>query len=190
LILADRVPLPGRPRVRRGAEGTYLSDGKGFNARIDFTLPSTETLSTYKVVNVASNDALSIRAGPSRDHSIVGSIPPNGRGIRMFGSCVQGWCEINYQGITGWINRRFLGLENSSLERWIPYKTVDIERNDVLNIRSGPSPEGAIIGKIPANTHCILSSDCRSDRWCHVTWGNITGWAHNRYLAQDDDQCR
>ena len=83
----------------------------------------------FKVVGVASNDVLNIRAQPSAASAKIGSIPPDGDGIRNLG-CSGGltfeewtsateeereqakkarWCRIEYDGIEGWVAGRFLG---------------------------------------------------------------------------------
>jgi N-acetylmuramoyl-L-alanine amidase len=66
---------------------------------------------TYRVVKVAGQDVLKIRSGPNADLSTVGTIPPGGRGIRMVGACSGPWCEIDYHGARGWVNRQFLSSE-------------------------------------------------------------------------------
>jgi N-acetylmuramoyl-L-alanine amidase len=64
--------------------------------------------SAYKVSGVAANDVLNIRSGPDANSAIVGTIPPNGREVRMIGNCAGSWCRIEYRGTQGWANRRFL----------------------------------------------------------------------------------
>lgn len=65
----------------------------------------------YRVGGVASNDVLNIRSGPDAGSAIVSTIPPDGGGIRMTGSCSGNWCPIDYRGAQGWVNRRFLTSE-------------------------------------------------------------------------------
>jgi N-acetylmuramoyl-L-alanine amidase len=67
--------------------------------------------STYRIVNVAPRDVLNIRSGPNADLSIVGAIPDKGQGIRIVGDCSGQWCEIDYRGARGWVNRQFLAGE-------------------------------------------------------------------------------
>jgi N-acetylmuramoyl-L-alanine amidase len=67
--------------------------------------------STYRVVNVAPNDVLNIRSGPDANLSIVSTIPPNARGVRIVGACTGQWCQIDYRGARGWVNRRFLASD-------------------------------------------------------------------------------
>jgi len=71
----------------------------------------SDQIATYKVVNVPPNDALSVRSGPNADLSIVGTIPSNGRGIRIVDACSEEWCQVEYLSIRGWVNRRFLSSE-------------------------------------------------------------------------------
>jgi N-acetylmuramoyl-L-alanine amidase len=74
-----------------------------------FCRPSEDA--TYRIVNVTPRDVLNIRSGPNADLSIVGAIPDNGRGIRVVGACSGQWCEIDYRGAHGWVNRQFLAGE-------------------------------------------------------------------------------
>lgn len=66
---------------------------------------------TYRVTDVASDDVLNIRSGPDSTRTIIGTIPPNGRGVRIVGTCVGQWCPISYQRASGWVSRRFLAGE-------------------------------------------------------------------------------
>ena len=85
----------------------------------------------YQVRNVAANDVLNIRVKPNPRARKVGEIPPDGACIRNLG-CQGGltfqeftelspaerkqrerenprWCQVEYQGITGWVAGRYLG---------------------------------------------------------------------------------
>jgi N-acetylmuramoyl-L-alanine amidase len=74
-----------------------------------FCKPS-ETAS-YRIVNVTPEDVLNIRSGPNADVSVVGTIPAAGRGVQIVGACSGQWCEIDYRGARGWVNRQFLTSE-------------------------------------------------------------------------------
>jgi N-acetylmuramoyl-L-alanine amidase len=65
----------------------------------------------YRVTNVAANDVLNIRSGPDSNLAVVGTIPPDGRGVRIVGNCAGQWCQINYNGASGWVNRHYLTNE-------------------------------------------------------------------------------
>jgi N-acetylmuramoyl-L-alanine amidase len=68
--------------------------------------------SKYKVIDVPLDDVLNLRSGPATHFSIIGKIPPNGRGIQIVGNCENNWCKIDYSGTRGWVNRQFLSGEN------------------------------------------------------------------------------
>jgi heat shock protein HslJ len=84
----------------------------------------------YRVVDVADDDLLNIRAGPAADHNIVGTIPPGADGVANLVKCAGGlspaewekataeeraasrnrrWCRIGYDRIVGWSAARYLG---------------------------------------------------------------------------------
>lgn len=88
----------------------------------------------FRVVGVASNDVLNIRAGPTARSAKVGTIPPNGNGIQNLG-CQGGlsyaeweassvaqreaarkrvWCQIYYRGVNGWVAGWFLAEGSGS----------------------------------------------------------------------------
>jgi len=85
----------------------------------------------YQVRNVAANDVLHMRVKPNPRARKVGEIPPDGTCLRNLG-CQGGltfqeftelspaerkqrerenprWCQVEYQGITGWVAGRYLG---------------------------------------------------------------------------------
>jgi len=83
----------------------------------------------YRVINVAPNDVLNVRALPSASAEKVGELPPNADSIH-YDFCVGEstyqewtemndaereaaarlrWCRISWNGIEGWAAGRFLG---------------------------------------------------------------------------------
>ena len=64
---------------------------------------------TYRVRNVPSWDRLNVRSGPGVRNDIVGTISATGSGIQCVGPCQKNWCRIDWRGMVGWVNMRFLG---------------------------------------------------------------------------------
>jgi len=66
----------------------------------------------YRVVGVAEDDVLYIRSKPGRKNIHVGKIPANGVDIQILEGTERvgqsTWVRVNYEGITGWVNSRFL----------------------------------------------------------------------------------
>jgi uncharacterized protein YraI len=152
---------------------------------------------TYRVVDVARNDVLNVRSGPSDSFSIVGIIPPDGTGVSIVTGCERAWCDVSYQGVRGWVNVRFLTLENGPsapskpavvpsmppVGRWL-YRVVGIANNDVLNIRNGPSAGDRIVGMIPPNARDV-SVEENTGTWWRVNYNRVSGWANRIYLRPD-----
>lgn len=64
------------------------------------------------VANVARNDVLNVRLGPSADDTIVGGIAPNGRNVVVTGPCRDQWCPVRHRDLAGWVNSRYLAGES------------------------------------------------------------------------------
>jgi len=64
------------------------------------------------------------------------------------------------------------------------YRVVDVEYDDVLNIRAGPSAGYAIVGVIPPGGRGVrLVGHCQG--WCPVSYNGAAGWVNGRYLAPE-----
>ena len=86
------------------------------------------------------------------------------------------------------------------------WQVRDVEKNDVLNIRSNADFKALKIGEIPHDARCIKNIGCKggltydefttlSDsekqqilkqrpRWCRVSYQGTTGWVAGRYLRE------
>jgi hypothetical protein len=69
----------------------------------------------------------------------------------------------------------------------LPYRVVDVESNDVLNVRSGPGIENPIVGTIPPNGTDIqvtgTGEQNGNDIWVPIKYQEITGWVNSSYLT-------
>ena len=67
----------------------------------------------------------------------------------------------------------------------VSFSVYGVEDDDVLNMRSGPSEEYAIIGVIPPNaTNVRMAGRCIAT-WCEIQFRNARGWVNRYYLAQN-----
>lgn len=75
----------------------------------------SDTLLQYRVTGVRTDDVLNIRSGPGVTHPVIGEIRPDGTGVQITGDATELdtelWVPITYQGITGWVNSRYLELQ-------------------------------------------------------------------------------
>lgn len=83
---------------------------------------------SWKVTGVAANDVLNVRAQPNASSPIVGTVPPDGRGLANLGCTgipdfaqwqrlserakrnagAQRWCRVRYRDTEGWVRGKFL----------------------------------------------------------------------------------
>ncbi len=148
----------------------------------------------FSVVNVADDDVLNIRRGPSAATEIVATIPPRASTVRMQGKCAEEWCLIRYGGNGGWVNRYFLAplrgsrpLSASAKDaRYaVSYRVVRVPAHDVLNVRRNANADAAIVATIPPNARKIqMTGFCAGD-WCPVSHRGGSGWVNRIYLALD-----
>ena len=60
-----------------------------------------------------------------------------------------------------------------------------VARDDVLNMREGPSSEAEVVGEIPSDGRGVrIIGDCR-DMWCLVSFDGVKGWVNRSYLMYE-----
>jgi uncharacterized protein YraI len=162
---------------------------------------------TYRVVDVARDDVLNVRSGPSAGYPVIAEIPPTGRGLRLNGPC-RGWCSITYNGATGWVHARYLAVEPSVapfVQRTptpeqlrnppnLPaYWSVTGTTRDGLRVHGEPSPSAPVVHVFEAEASCIrLAGGCQKP-WCQVKFptgsGERVGWVDSNKLAPSEGRC-
>ncbi len=158
---------------------------KGISGWVNRHFLSEQSL-LYRIVNVADDDVLNIRAAPSVNQPIKGEIPPNGTDIQITGSSVNAdgtaWVPIKYMNINGWVSSRFLIKQS-----WL-FRIVHVEEGDVLNIRSDPGFDNPTIGKIPfdATTVQIIGTSTMigDELWVPIKYGVSKGWVNRYFLSE------
>lgn len=189
-----RVPSPPAPERKMSLKASdadkmaQAAPPPGTNKPVE----KTAYTATYRVVNVAFDDVLNIRNGPSPLANIVSTIQPRAKGVMMAGNCEGEWCPVRHGQSQGWVNRYFLAAENGARRNAfvrrpsaapITYKVVRVAAGDVLNLRRRPDGDAAIVATIPpSGTHIRLTGYCVGD-WCPVEHGRHSGWAHRYFLA-------
>lgn len=65
------------------------------------------------------------------------------------------------------------------------YQVANVEEDDVLNIRNGPSEYHDAVGAIPPTARDVkIVGEC-ADVWCPVVHGGTKGWVNRFYLAPE-----
>jgi SH3-like domain-containing protein len=153
---------------------------------------------TYRVVNVERGDVLNMRAGPSSGDSVVGSIPPSEAGIRLVGPC-RDWCQVEYKGVFGWVNRHFLAVEaavapfTQRARDTSFWRVVGVASNDVLMVRTAPSQQAPVAHVYPPTAACVVGMGECQGPWCQVRIpardGYQVGWVDAKQVAPSSASC-
>lgn len=65
------------------------------------------------------------------------------------------------------------------------YQVANVEDDDVLNIRNGPSEYHVAVGAIPPSGRGVkIVGNCKAE-WCPITHGHARGWVNRYYLSQE-----
>lgn len=101
--------------------GFVVFTAKGESGNLTFVPTVTAALTTseiphiYRVAFVANNDTLNIRSGAGANYKVVGTLAYNATGIEITGTeqkvGTSLWVPIQYEGLTGWVNRYYLTQE-------------------------------------------------------------------------------
>jgi hypothetical protein len=75
------------------------------------TQPAPAREPAFMVVNVARDDVLNVRKGPSVDFEVVGGLAPGSRGVTVTGACRARWCPVEHPSARGWVNSTYLARE-------------------------------------------------------------------------------
>ena len=81
----------------------------------------------YIVANVARDDVLNVRSGPSTEFDVVAELQPGSRGISIIGACRSEWCPVQRQSTKGWVNRMYLANDGPVARAASPPLTSSIE---------------------------------------------------------------
>jgi hypothetical protein len=65
------------------------------------------------------------------------------------------------------------------------FSVYGVGEDDVLNMRSGPSEDYAIVGVIPPNGSGVRMVGGCIAVWCEIQFRNTRGWVNRYYLAQN-----
>lgn len=80
-------------------------------------------------------------------------------------------------------------VENRNISDYLPlFLVTDVSSNDSLNVRSGPSTNFGIVGRIPYNGQNIElrgpGQITNNHLWLPVRFDELKGWVNSRYLAE------
>ena len=92
----------------------------------------------YDLVNIASNDSLSVRAGAGTSHDVIAKIPAGTKFISSNGKQQtvgkSTWLNVHYGQREGWVNKRYLQASQLQCLGTEPFWSVELKQG-VISFR-------------------------------------------------------
>ena len=118
---------------------------------------------------------VNFRSGPSTSYSIIGKLSIGDK-VEVI-STSNGWSKIRYNGKIGYASSKYLSSSSPELNT-ITKKYVNVSS---LNVRSGPSTNNSIIGKLSNGDKVEVIST--SNGWSKIKYSGKTGYVSSKYLS-------
>lgn len=134
------------------------------------------------VSGVRANDVLNMREYPTNQAAIVGVLAPAACGITVTGQCSGNWCVVAFNGLSGWVNMRYIAQAAAPAPGPAGLCVVGVAGNDRLNVRAGPGSRHAILDSLGPRACGVRRTGPCSGNWCEIDTGRSIGWANMRYL--------
>ncbi|MEL6373869.1 MAG: hypothetical protein AAFR04_07855 [Pseudomonadota bacterium] len=139
----------------------------------------------FRVVGVASWDALNVRAAPSSRAGIKGAIPARGFNVERLANGANGWMLVRYGRLNGWVNRRYLrGMIEQGAgvgpRAWAA--VVGVAPYDVLHMRAWPGARSRVVARLPAHAYGVAIVRHHPTGWALVRHRGAQGWVNARFL--------
>jgi uncharacterized protein YraI len=118
--------------------------------------------------------AVNLRSGPSTSHSVL-RVLAKGTTIQVSDMFVSGFRYVSHNGLAGWVYADYIANGNGPVSGYVT-TTTD------LNLRAEPSTSARVLTVMPKGAQ-VRPSDQLANGFRQVTYGTLTGWAWDAYLA-------
>ncbi|MBP2240544.1 N-acetylmuramoyl-L-alanine amidase [Cytobacillus eiseniae] len=144
------------------------------------TNSSTQSQSTSNKA-IVMDDGLRIRKGPGTEYQVIGTAN-KGDSFAVL-STNGNWVQLDTSFGVGWASTDYVQLKNTATKNLEDTRSSGTVTSNVLNIRSTPSLNGSIIGKLSAgDTITILS---QSNGWTEISYSGTKAWVSSQYVQTD-----
>lgn len=134
------------------------------------------TISAKGETITINTKSLNVRSGPGLTYPVTGSLKMGDQAeIR---STSGDWYEVKLNSGTGWV-ASWLVTSDGATES--SNGTV-VSKVNSLNIRTEPSLNAAVIGKMNAGETAVVTE--RKGEWASINRNGLEGWVHTDYLAE------
>ncbi|MBO0587050.1 N-acetylmuramoyl-L-alanine amidase [Sporosarcina sp. E16_8] len=124
---------------------------------------------------VVDAPSVHIRSGAGLTYAVTGSLK---KGDQVEVIAVSGdWYQIQHGNSSGWI----ASWLTASADKSTGTSTAVVSRVNQLNVRSSPSTNSAVLGRMAAGDEAIATGN--DGEWTSITFNGINGWVHTDYIT-------
>ncbi len=146
-----------------------VNDG---NAETGDSDTSEETDKSQNEGTISGSDVY-FRSGPSTSADVIGTFA-KGTVVEIV-STTDGWCEIIYNGRSGYVSADYVAVKGEEIKR-------GIVTGSCVNVRSGPSTDAGIVTKVYAGA--IVELGELSDNWYFIKYNGYSGYICADYVRE------
>jgi uncharacterized YkwD family protein len=121
--------------------------------------------------------ALNVRTMPSVQGQILGKLPQHTT-ITVNGM-INGWAKISYQGKTAYVNAQYIQPTTQAVQALTMQAFVTAPE---LNVRTQPSINGAIIGKLPKGAAVTIKQKY-TNGWLQIAYNGKVAYINGAYVT-------
>jgi N-acetylmuramoyl-L-alanine amidase len=178
-------PGTSYPIKKKLNKGEIYTVAQEKNDWVQLKLSTTETgwVSRQYVADMNENmqatvDRLRVRSAPSSQASIIGYLKL-GQTVEVLDTNSH-WTKIKSGTLTGWVSSDYLASATGSGTTSIQSKSGTVAV-DVLNVRTKPSQQATILGKITFGQQVRIINETAD--WYQIeSPGSMTGWVYRTYI--------
>lgn len=142
---------------------------------------------------IVTTGRLNVRALPNATAAVLTRVS-RGNVLTVVGINPEGtWVQLNVNGIIGWVNRRFVSLNNTGgvPTTGNPSQPPTSSGYNVLadrfsvNIRTGPGTEFEVLGSLRFGQQAVVVGRNANNTWWKVSYRGLVGWVSAVYTTID-----
>ena len=155
----------------------------------------------WRVTDLEPSARIHMRQQPNNRSKVLAYIPGAARALAA-GPCGNGWCEVEYNGLRGWVFARYLTpdspqhVENTAalltpdhIRALASKKTLPLAKRDgsPIAIYAFPNERLPVAGRLPAEAESVEGLGSCVREWCYVRSGELVGWLRIEAFQLDGD---
>jgi SH3-like domain-containing protein len=163
-----------------------------------FPIPDRAAAESWRITNLDASGRVHIRERASGRSRIVGYIPGDARGLSG-GPCRANWCPIEFEGVKGWVYRRFLKADDQAaaapaaspdMATLAEKKTLRLAASNgrPIPVFAFPNDKLPVAGHIAASARTVEGLGACIRTYCYVRSGRLIGWLPSTMIAGEADE--